>query len=309
MRKIWTIARREYGAMVATKAFLISITLMPLLMFGGIFVANRLQDVRDVDDKVVVVVDGSGALLDDLQKAAEARNASLQGPDGKPKAPPIVLRAHESATVDDQERLRLSQQARDGEIDAFAEIPANILSTSASREDRLVRYHAQNAMLSDERRWLEGALNEIATARRLAEFDIDPVAVARATAPIDTSPLGLFKETDEGKAGGAEGAGGVAGVFVPLGFLMLMFMVLVLSAQPMLESVIEEKSQRIAEVLLGSANPFQIMAGKLLGNVAGSLSIVALYGLGAMPQPGTTAGTSLFPSTSRPGLLSIRSSP
>lgn len=49
--------------MVATKAFLLSITLMPVLMFGGIFLANRLKDVRDVSDKVMVLVDGSGGTV------------------------------------------------------------------------------------------------------------------------------------------------------------------------------------------------------------------------------------------------------
>jgi hypothetical protein len=36
MRKTWVIACREFSAMVATKAFVISMTLMPLLMFGSI---------------------------------------------------------------------------------------------------------------------------------------------------------------------------------------------------------------------------------------------------------------------------------
>ena len=71
MRKIWTIAKREYGAMVATKAFLISIALMPVLMFGGIFIASRAQKVGDVRDKVIVVVDGTGGLLSgDLEQSA-----------------------------------------------------------------------------------------------------------------------------------------------------------------------------------------------------------------------------------------------
>ena len=59
--------------------------------------------------------------------------------------------------------------------------------------------------------------------------------------------------------------------------MLLMFMVIFMASQPMLESVLEEKSQRIAEVLLGSANPFQLMMGKLFGTVAGSLTIFAIY--------------------------------
>jgi ABC-2 type transport system permease protein len=63
--------------------------------------------------------------------------------------------------------------------------------------------------------------------------------------------------------------------------MMFMFMIVMLTAQPMLESVLEEKTERIAEVLLGAANPFQIMCGKLLGNVCGSLSIFGIYLIGS----------------------------
>ena len=60
-----------------------------------------------------------------------------------------------------------------------------------------------------------------------------------------------------------------------------MFMVIFMASQPMLESVLEEKSQRVAEVLLGSASPFQLMMGKLIGKVGGSLTIFAIYLSGA----------------------------
>lgn len=282
MRKIWTIAQREYGAMVATKAFILSITLMPMLMFGGIFVANRLKDVRDVSDKVVVLVDGShGTLFADLARAAEMRNASLANATNEtPADPAIVLRRHATESIDDQERLVLSEQVRNDEICAFAEIPKGILSSEATDQECNVRFHAQNAVLSDERRWLERTLNEAVSSRRLAKLQIDTDAVKRATAPVDVMPLRLYKQMADGNVGGADKGDELVGLFVPFGFLMLMFMVIFLSAQPMLESVLEEKSQRIAEVLLGSASPFQLMSGKLLGNVAGSLSIVAIYGLG-----------------------------
>jgi ABC-type Na+ efflux pump permease subunit len=55
-----------------------------------------------------------------------------------------------------------------------------------------------------------------------------------------------------------------------------------MSAQPMLESVLEEKTLRISEVLLGSANARQLMTGKLLGNVGGSLTVFALYAAGGL---------------------------
>lgn len=282
MRKVWTIAQREYGAMVATKAFLLSITLMPVLMFGGVFVATSLKDVRDVSDKVVVVIDGTdGALFAGLEEAAEAHNASLVSEeDGSPTGPKIVLQRYDEKTIGDKGRLKLSDRVRGGEIEAFVEVPSGVFNGKAARQEREIRFHAQNAMLSDERRWIERSAGAVVREQRIAELDLDPQSVQLAMSPTNVAPLRLFQETEDGKASGADSGNELVGIFVPFGFLMLMFMVIFLSAQPMLESVLEEKSQHIAEVLLGSASPFQLMAGKLLGNVAGSLSIVLLYGLG-----------------------------
>jgi ABC-2 type transport system permease protein len=56
-----------------------------------------------------------------------------------------------------------------------------------------------------------------------------------------------------------------------------MFLLVMMGAMPLLNSVMEEKSQRIAEVLLGSLKPFEFMAGKVLGGVAVSLTGAAFY--------------------------------
>ncbi|MFM7837649.1 MAG: ABC transporter permease, partial [Planctomycetaceae bacterium] len=45
--------------------------------------------------------------------------------------------------------------------------------------------------------------------------------------------------------------------------------------------VLEEKTLRISEVLLGSASAAQLMTGKLAGNAAGAMTIFGLYGTGA----------------------------
>jgi ABC-2 type transport system permease protein len=58
---------------------------------------------------------------------------------------------------------------------------------------------------------------------------------------------------------------------------MLMFMVVLMTATPLMQGVLEEKMQRIAEVLLGSVRPFELMLGKLLGMTAVSLTISAVY--------------------------------
>jgi ABC-2 type transport system permease protein len=283
IRKVWTIARREYGAMVATKAFLISIAFMPVLWFGGVIVGTRMQNVRDVTDKTIVIADGSGgALFGDLEQAAVARNAWLTTAAAADKpAPKYVLRRQPTDVLTDEDRLALSDQIRNGKIEAFVEIPAAILNHEKATDsvDR-VKYCAQNAVLSVERGWLDQVLNEAITARRLKEIHLDPEVVKQATSRVPIVSLGLFKKSAEGHVSGGEESNNMVAMFVPFGFMMLLFMVIFLSAQPLLESVMEEKSGRIAEVLLGSVSASQLMFGKLLGNVAGSLTVVAIYAAG-----------------------------
>jgi ABC-2 type transport system permease protein len=59
--------------------------------------------------------------------------------------------------------------------------------------------------------------------------------------------------------------------------MMLMFLMVMMGAAPLLNSVMEEKSQRIAEVMLGSVRPFEFMMGKLIGSVSISLTAAAVY--------------------------------
>jgi ABC-type Na+ efflux pump permease subunit len=93
---------------------------------------------------------------------------------------------------------------------------------------------------------------------------------------------GLYSMQSDGSISSDEKPSEIAATLVPLVIMMLMFMIIMMSAQPMLESVLEEKTLRISEVLLGSANAQQLMMGKLLGNVAGSLTVFGVYALGGL---------------------------
>lgn len=284
MRKVWTIARREYLAMVATKAFLMSIALMPVLMFGGMIVAGRLQNVTDTSVKTIVVADGTGGLLDDDLQQAAAATAPAAGVE--PDSPTYVIERFDADALSDSQRVALSQRVRRDEIKGFAEIPPGVLNVDeAPSAGATVKFYAQNPMLSEERRWFENVLREAVRKRRIAALDLDAAAVMRATAPVGVAPMGLVSQAELDKpdsaADQADKQGrNMAAIFVPAGFMMLMFMVILMSAQPLLESVMEEKAGRIAEVLLGSVSTTQLMFGKLLGNVAGSLTVVAIYGAG-----------------------------
>jgi ABC-2 type transport system permease protein len=70
-------------------------------------------------------------------------------------------------------------------------------------------------------------------------------------------------------------------IAVPMAFMVLLFMGVMFAGQGMLTSTVEEKSNRVIEVLLSAASPMQLMGGKLLGHMGISMIAIGLYlGLG-----------------------------
>jgi ABC-2 type transport system permease protein len=324
MRKIAVIARREYQALVRTKAFLISLVVMPIFMCGAIVVQIFLQGRIDTSEKTIVVLDGTGRMLAPLQALAQLRDEGDAPQSGKKAHRSVKLEAGPPGPVTDNIRLELSERIRRDEIFAFLEIDSDALkpndnsplmqllrkigTLSASANDTSakpptrqaspdsesenakpassasgdvpVHLYMQSITFNEIGQWLMQSVNQAAFALRLQDVGLNPAAVAAAACPVEYRELGPYSRASAGEIRkGDEGSRG-ANFFIPFALVMLMFMSIMIVCQPMLTSVIEEKQQRIAEVLLGSASPFQLMMGKLMGNVGVALTIVGLYLVG-----------------------------
>ena len=69
---------------------------------------------------------------------------------------------------------------------------------------------------------------------------------------------------------------------VPFTLLFLMMIITMMGAAPMLQAVAEDKMQRVFEMLLASATPFELIAGKVLASVGGSLTSSVFYVIGGI---------------------------
>lgn len=283
--------------MVGTKAFLISIIMMPILMLGSLMAIELLKNAGQINERRIAVIDHAGEFADLLISEAEKQNLQVDEAErarsqstggesfkqddllgnGRDK---YLIEIVSAVDVTDQVRIELSDRIRNQDLYAFVEIPKDAAIPGAN-DDQKIRFYAQDSSLSEARGWIARTLNSIIRTARLREAKIDPIVVQNASTPVSVVGMGLVERSLDGSIQSKEEDDPMAAIFLPMGVMMLMFMVIFMAAQPMLESVLEEKSQRIAEVLLGSANPFQLMSGKLLGTVAGSLTVFAIYLVGA----------------------------
>src|SRR5262245_50582021 len=151
MRKVLVIAAREYKAAVRTKAFVIGLLLMPIMMGGSILVQMLVKNMRDTTDKHFVVVDrtGSGRLAAALERDANDYNSKTEA-DGKQIKPRLVIKTEEPRAEAEQ-RLELSERVRTGELVGFLEIASNVYDPPSNKDDESarVRYHTNRPTFMD----------------------------------------------------------------------------------------------------------------------------------------------------------------
>jgi ABC-2 type transport system permease protein len=286
MRKVLVIAAREYNAAVRTKAFAISLLIMPLLMGGSLLVQWLLQDFRDLKEKHFAVVDRTpGARLYPAIKAAvDAYNAKgLTDPrTNKQVKPSFAVEPVEPSEPVEELRAQLSERVRKGELFGFLEIGPQVLEPHPLPEQpgggqaddpHAVRYQSDRPTNRDFPHLVGQVLAEQVPQERVKDYrlSVSPERVKDIVREVPVLPLGLSR-----RHGGTEQSP-FAPVIVPIALMLLMFMVIMMTATPLMQGVVEEKMQRIAEVLLGSVRPFELMLGKLLGMTGVSLTVTAVY--------------------------------
>lgn len=280
-RKIYTVASTEFGTAVRSKSFLIGLLLLPIIMGLSILFQTVVADRADTKTRRVAVVDGSGILYDNIEKAAEERNTQVRRDNGTVSAPEFEFRKVDpGGEALDLVLLGLSEQVRGETLDAFIEVPATILDPDSAAA---IRYYSNNPNDNTVRGWLQGIVNDQVRSSRFRDAGLDRALAERLGRPVMTENLGLFRR-DLSAAGGtpgqireAEPIDPIRTAAVPAVLLFVVFFIVMTSAPQLLNSVIEEKMSRISEVLLGSVTPFELMMGKLLGNVGIAMVLGLLY--------------------------------
>ncbi|HMO26385.1 MAG TPA: hypothetical protein PKB10_08950, partial [Tepidisphaeraceae bacterium] len=122
MSKAWAVAVREFNAGVRTKAFLIGVVMLPLLMGAGFIVGQLTQNVRDTRDRKFAVLDRTpgAALAPAIVQRVEARNENAifdeAGKQVRPRYLLEIVPVPEDESALSELRFALSERVRQGEL-------------------------------------------------------------------------------------------------------------------------------------------------------------------------------------------------
>jgi ABC-2 type transport system permease protein len=314
MNKVFTIAQRDYLATVRTKAFLFGLVVAPVLFGGGSIGMSFLANKPDLKDRHVAIVDHTGIVADAVVNAAREKNdRELFDKRTHQQIAPryifeVVAPASGPPSSPKNQLLALSDRVRRKQLDAFLEIGEGVLHKSKGAADSGpassekadsnsgVSYYANAGGIDEMRIWLNGPINDGVRMARLQQLGID---VSRnkdlsAGVPIDRLSL-VERDAKTGQVHQARKRGELEGFFVPFAVAMILVMIVMVGSAPMLQSVTQDKSQRIVERLLGAASPFELMAGKVMGSVAVSVTSSLLYVIAGTVAVSTLGLTGLLP--------------
>lgn len=255
MAKLWAVAKREYLERVRSKWFVIATLLGPVLLAAMIAVpiwlaARSMQGARISN---IVILDASGRNLGDA--VARSLGSGLQGDTSL-------------ARVQVVSPAQLAQAESTVTADVMADrVEGYLVLDSSSAQGTAARYAGRNASTIPDMERIERTVEQAVLVTRLSEAGLD----AERVQALSRVNLKLNTERISERGRGGSGGGNIA---VAFGASFILYMLIVLYGQTILRGVLDEKNNRVAEVVVASVKPETLLAGKVLG--VGSVALTQL---------------------------------
>ena len=249
MSIISLIIKREFIAKVRNKSFIVMTFLSPLLFVGIAVLVAFLSSMKS-DKKIIAVHDETGLFVGEFKNSDEYKYLDLSNVAIQVIKDSLVLESYEGLIY----------------------IPKK---TNLEALQNSVQYISNDSPSITFIENIESTIEEKITNENLKIANLDTLAIKNAEAIVSLELK---------KASGEESVKGLNEIKIAIGgaFGYLIMMFIVIYGNMVMRSVIEEKTNRIVEIIISSVKPFQLMMGKIIGtSFAGILQffIWAIIGL------------------------------
>ena len=290
MRRVLLIAKRDYLQTILSKAYIIGLFVVPILI-GGSFMVTSLAMRGSAREQRVAIIDRTGVVAAAvIQSAEESGRRALsdkgipQAPGGLRVLPRITFEQVQPESDETAQLLSLSDRIRRGELVMVLDISAGALAPIHEDAPKdLVRIYSNSSGIDQVGISMQSAVIDGLRHVRLSQMGIDSARASQLLNDIPVVSMGLVtRDPANGKIAGAEKKNPVQAVIVPVFLTALLLMVVLLGSAPHLGAVAEDKMQRVFEMLLCSASSFELMMGKVLASLATSLTSSIFYIAGGL---------------------------
>jgi len=245
MNKIWLVTQREYLTRVTNKTFILTTLLTPLGILVFMAAVVLVMSTGSDKAKIINVYDPSDLLEHDL------------------KSRDNLTFVFNNDGLDDQIELYKAKK-----INGIIELPP--------MEDSLAskytyKYHSDDQLAMDENLAIESAISKKIRDFKLKKLKIDPSTLKNIDTDVTAQPVTILEDKKISSITTlvSSAMGGIVGY--------AMFFIILFYGMQVMRSVMEEKINRIVEVLISSLKPFELMMGKVIGVGLVGLTQIAIW--------------------------------
>ena len=241
--KTLIILSREYLQRVRRKSFIITTILMPILMVGLMMLPALIDKFSDKENKVFAVIDDSGAIAPALQNTPELKFVSTDA---------------------SEEELRKNE-----DYDGILIIGKSIIDNPSD-----VTLYSRGAMSPQSEMIISSQIGAIIEQNRLTKYKIENLPQILAEVHADVNMKTLRIDEDEDRVTST-----IVSSLVGMLMSLVLYMFVLIYGQMVMTSIIEEKNNRVLEVVVSSVSPSRLMMGKILGIGAVAVTQIVIWAL------------------------------
>ena len=270
MHNVFLFARREYLETVRKKSFIVMTILLPAMMFGFTVLPSMIASKHSGETQHIVIATSDAQFANDIRDQFNRPNADNSRRSKPSDSATRNFDFQIDTNVSPQEEEALTQKVNSHEIDGYLWAPPQSLT------DRKFSYRSRNSGDLDTVGTLGSAVRSAMLQQSLRKHGASAQEIEDALKPVDVQA----KKIENGRVTESSGMGTFFSVIL---LMILLYVTILMYSMSVMRSVLEEKNSRIFEVLLSTATPKELMAGKILGAAAVGITQIAIWTLAATP--------------------------
>jgi ABC-2 type transport system permease protein len=249
MKKIFIVAKWEFLEKIKTKAFVISLILTPAIIIFFSIAPTLLSGKESETTKVIGLIDTSGIYFNQIKTGLEKYTIEKN----QPAYILINLRGGNENVPFDSLKKSADKDVLGGKIEGY------LLLLNGESDTTTIEYRSKSVgNFKDIGRFSE-TFNNVRIERKLIAEGIDLKLMGFISQNVNIKSIKLEESGKESKADF------LTTFFSAFIFVMLLFMMIIYSGQMLVRSLVEEKSNRLIEIIISSCTPDELLTGKILG--------------------------------------------
>ncbi|GAB4298092.1 MAG: ABC transporter permease [Ignavibacteriaceae bacterium] len=247
LKKVFTVAYWEYNEKIKTKAFILSMIITPMIIIAFALLPTLLSDQEDDRTRMIGLLEPTNTYFFHLNQ--ELQNYFLTS--GQPLY--ILTNLYKPNLSIDSIKKSADRGLISGELDGYIYI--------ADAGTDSVRYEYRSKSLGNFRdlRNIEDAVNKVRIKLALRDEGVNPEVAAVLLKDVNLNQIIIEKSGKESESDF------MLVFFSSFIFIILLMMMVIYSGQMLVRSLLEEKSNRLIEILISSCSTDELLSGKILG--------------------------------------------